>query len=531
MQKRFVILVIFCLISWDWASQCGFSVLAQQPKHSGSARILAKQGTCNPEDLYDSVQVDTTRHFRVIYTQKGPHAVIGADSVTFARPPYIDTLMRWLEAAYTLEVDSIGMRAPQGPEVSYHYHDHRFSDKFPVEIIDIDLLRDTWNIFESGICGECYGLTYPDAYDPTKSTLFIDNDFLYQNRNDPLSTYTTPSGGTCSYSPSTQKITTTRNGKLLDYTQDWATALRITAFHELYHTTQLRYQDYNKQYHFWFEASAVGVEELGAPDVNDYWQYLPPIFSSPQTSLLDVSSNGGLHPYGEGVFYQYLEHRFGLHFDPPLWERLSKAPTRDISLHFDDYFNSLNIDDGFPGVFADFSRHLAFSGSRSKLMPADSIWAQDLPFWPELATTVYDSGQLPSAPFSFRLFLLSANLVDWIPSASSGLHKQILSLNDTSYALVSTGFASASSNAPANMAIAFPNPWRGTGILHFQLSTDDLSLEIRDASGQIITILNRSLGQALFDFDGQIHQKALAPGLYYWRGLSEKRLHRFLVVR
>jgi hypothetical protein len=531
MQKQFAILVIFCLAYSGWAAQCGFAVLAQHKKPTGNARILAKQGNCPSEALYDSVQVDTTQHFRILYTQKGPHAVAGSDSITFSRPPYIDTLMHWLEVAFTLEVDTIGMRAPQGPAVSYHFRDSRFSDKFPVEIIDIGLLRNTWSsdVFE-GPCGQCYGLTYPDPNDPTLSTLFIDNDFRYQTADDPLLTIHIASG-TCNYSPSTHKITTRRNGKIFDYTQDWATALRITIFHELYHTTQLRYQNYYDQYHFWFEASAVGVEELGAPDINDYLQYLPTIFSSPQTSLLDVNADSGIRPYGQGIFYQYLLHRFGLHSDPPLWERLSQKPKRDIALHFNDYFSFLGVPDGFPEVFADFARHLTAAGHRSQFLDPDSIWAKDLALWPDLQMSLYSADLLPNQPYSFRLFPASPSLSAWTPSASSGLRTQNISLADESFVIVSTGFSPGSTNAPKTPAFAYPNPWRGTGNLCFQLASDDSSIEIRDASGLLVLSIPRLLGQVKTCINGEIHQKLLVPGLYYWRGLSENSLHRFLVVR
>jgi len=525
-------LAIILCASQLWAAKCGFDVLMQHQREvkQGTARMLAKQGTCTADDLIDpsAVRVDTTAHFRIIYTLKGPHAVIGSDTLTRARPPYIDTLMQALEHAYKLHTDTIGMRVPRGPTQSYHYQISAYPEKFAVEVIDIDLLRNISSVLGS-ICAGCYGLTLPDANDQSLTSLFVDNDFRYQTSTDPLTTVATADGKTCTYTQSNRKLIGEANGQPIDYTVDWNKAIHVTATHELYHTCQLRYANYNDNYHFWFEASAVGVEDLGAPTVNDYFQYLPQIFSHPEISMLDFTQGGGMRPYGQGVFYHYQVHRFGKRFDPGTWELLEKHPLRSIDSIFNDHFIAQGIAGGFPEVFADHALHLAYANSRSKLIPADSIWDADLASWPAMSLSDFSLDSAPTAPFSFRLYPSNMKLTYW--SLPSGYRKTDFTLGDSVFTLLSVGFVADSSTGSVvpKIAQAYPIPWRGSGSLFFHLTITG-PIEIFDMGRNKIAEVPYT-GNPIRSWDGSVKGKLIAPGVYYWHGKSEKQLHRFLVIR
>ena len=514
---------------------CGFDVLATRHAQSrGVARMeVARQGTCTPEQLDGPVIVDTTRHFRVIYTRSGPHAVLGSSETPASqRPPFIDTLMVALEQAWTLHVDSIGMRPPVGPDTSHHYRSTLYPEKFPVEVIDLDLMRNTYRIL-GGICGPCYGLTLPtENGDRSRTTLLIENDFLYQNVNDANVQWTTPTG-TCTYTPSTIPLTVTLEGQTIDYRIEWARALRITVFHELYHTCQLRYQDYDQNYHFWFEASATGVENLGVPTVDDYFQYLPTILSHPDRSLSDMSDQ--MHPYGEAVFYHDLAHRFGKRFDSGFWTRLGDNPLDAIEASFAAEFVSRGIPGGLEQVFADHARHLFGSGARSRYLVADSIWTPDLHRWPSLALSSWPTDQLSLSPFAFRLYAADTNIIAWTPPAGSGLRKTLLRQSDSTFALVIAGAApkpvKITQGSATVQVMAWPNPWRGVGTLCFAPPTGDTRVELRSAAGVRLLDLQLPQSHAQVCTDGTVQGKPLAPGLYHWRGNSEQRLHSLLVIR
>ncbi len=537
-----IILVLTCILcSWSpsLAGRCGFTQMAEfQSKHpQGSGRMVAKEGTCTPGDLYDEVKMDTSRHFRVLYTLKGPHAVLGADRISQARPPFVDSLLQWLEDAWTLHTVTIGMRTPLGSAVSHHYQDERSSDKYPVEIIDMGLMRNSASLV-GGPCEYCYGLTLPDQTtgDYTRSTLLIENDFLSQIAKDPLETFNN-GFSTCTYSPSTRPIVNSYDGRNIDYSIDWPSALKVTVFHELYHACQVRYQDYLEQYHFWFEASAVGVENLGAPEVNDYFQYLPPIFSSPDNSLLE--SNNSTRPYGQGIFYQTVAHRFGIQFDPLVWTSLTKAPTSPIENHLDQQFKQNGASGGLPEVFSDHARHLFNAGARSANLSADSVWAEDLASWPELHIVTDTPQSLNLPPFGFQVFLSKNIPLSW--GSNPALRKSAIAYKDSAFVILSTGFEAVSINDdylhPDPVPKAWPNPWR-PGNAHamipmcFDPASKDLVVEIRDAASHLVlNIPKKTLSRCSAGFSLSADSPRLAPGLYYWRGKSERKLHRFLIIR
>lgn len=532
-MRIFFLFFLFAGSSLTWAAgRCGFPALAEQHQRakSGAARLLARQGDCPAEALYDSVYVDTTAHFRILYTLEGPHAPAGAHSGMVDTPPFIDTLAHWLEQAWNLHTKTIGMKTPQGPAQTLHYQDSRFPEKYPVEIIDIGLLRNTWDLL-GGPCGACYGITLPAVGDRSQSELILDNDFLYQESSDPLTTLPTTTG-TCTYSKSEHPITTSQNGRYIDYSEEWNIALRVTAFHELYHACQLRYQDYEEQYHFWFEASATGIEDFGAPEINDYIQYLDILFNRPQVSLFDVNRDQGMRPYGQAIFFHYLVHRFGLQFDPLIWTSLGKQPQTSISRHFDQFAKGKGETD-FAALHHDFARHLLLAGTHADGLPEDSLWTADLPAWPTLIPLAFTPSSLPTDSFAFQIFQADAAARDYVPSDSSGLRKSLVTVGNSEYVLISsqenprTDEETLTTVAPK----AFPTPWRGNSDLCFQLSAKNSRISIYDAAGNPVVRFPHDTLSGKTCFDGRIHNKPLAPGLYFWRGSAESGLHRFLVVR
>jgi len=103
------------------------------------------------------------------------------------------------------------------------------------------------------------------------------------------------------------------------HTDDEVAVLRATAAHELFHAVQralgypwddevripeIRWQDEM----WWFEATATWMEEVVAPDVDDYVTYVRKFLAAPQEPL---AGTGGLREYGASIFAGYLWLRYG----------------------------------------------------------------------------------------------------------------------------------------------------------------------------------------------------------------------------
>ena len=98
------------------------------------------------------------------------------------------------------------------------------------------------------------------------------------------------------------------------YETHGAEGLRVTLAHELFHALQFTYIGGSDAI-WWQEATAVFMEDVLYPDINDYWQYLDPnLFSQRHTFFEDPSlpldyrpSSTDAHMYGAAVFCHFLD--------------------------------------------------------------------------------------------------------------------------------------------------------------------------------------------------------------------------------
>ncbi len=83
-------------------------------------------------------------------------------------------------------------------------------------------------------------------------------------------------------------------------------SLRVTAAHEFFHAVQFAY---DAQDDTWFlEGTAVWVEDIVYPAINDYLQYLP--VSQLQRPRQSLDFIGNLERYGSVIFWKFLSERF-----------------------------------------------------------------------------------------------------------------------------------------------------------------------------------------------------------------------------
>lgn len=291
------ILVLLICVGNVWADRsiCGTSRFLQQNiKHRAKLSLkiaddLSNQSICTADDYYDSVYVRKTEHFQIFYTLDGPHQTTEA---------FIDSLVVDAEYAWNFHKFKMGLLPPKGEKIAFHYQQPVDDELYPIEVIDVDLLRNSIAI-SGGPCNGCFGLTFQTSDELGRSELVIDNDFLYTRRYGGPQDTIKVNGKTCTYKVADQELRNDAHD--YSYADHWEKALRVTAIHEIYHGFQLRYFDLNSYFskHYsiplWFEASASGVEELAAPDIDDYVSYLktmisfenrnhfcsPPFFSCP----------------------------------------------------------------------------------------------------------------------------------------------------------------------------------------------------------------------------------------------------------
>lgn len=96
-------------------------------------------------------------------------------------------------------------------------------------------------------------------------------------------------------------------------------SLMATAAHELFHTVQFAYDSFEA---LWFmESTATWAEELVFDQANDNRFYLS--YGSLRHPGVPLNASGGLAPYGNWAFWQYLHEKIGPNLVHDIWTRAS----------------------------------------------------------------------------------------------------------------------------------------------------------------------------------------------------------------
>jgi hypothetical protein len=472
-------------------TRCGTLQFAESLKNP-KKRTLAKEG-CSPESLYGDVHSKRTTHFIIYYTKSGPHAIRYNE--------YIDSLEFYLEQAYSLHKNTLGMKDISGARKTYHYKQNVPVGLYPVEVIDMGLLRD-----EEGTYTQTFGITFsPDGSRPKETEIIVENDFLY--------------GADCSGNTSKRPLKSTSTG--VDYSVKWDWALKVTVFHELYHAFQAVYFNWSKKesHTFWLEASATGVEEIGAPDVNDYINYLEYNFRKPGKSMEDISS-GSYEEYGWVAFYLFLFSEMGERFDSAIWNYFSKYPRDNFATQLARYVDSLQRKHGLEknaeDLFHKYASHVFYSGSRAEFSPYEFFWA-DMPKWPDWKTN-------KTAPSALKPGTIDFIAAENEPSTVYVARKS--KLDGISSVWVLSRLLEKELAAPAKEMVAYPNPWnpmKNPEMRFKHLPEKSKGIEIRSANGALLTRIKP-------DSLSWKPDKIPAPGILYYRTLPYGK-NKVLIVQ
>jgi len=494
-MPRIILFILALFFSQSFGLEnmrCGTSRFAENLKNP-KKRMLAKAG-CVPENFYGKIDSTKTENFIIYYTTSGPHKIRTNE--------YIDSIASYLEQAYKLHKDTLGMKGISGVQKTFQYRKNVPSGLYPVEVIDTGLLRHY-----EGEYAKTFGLTFHlDNNKPKETEIIIENDFSY--------------GADCSGNPSTFHF----SSQSVDYYEEWKLILKATTFHELYHAFQSTYYNWVRNNTFWMEASATGVEDIGTPNMNDYINYLYEPSSSFNNLGKSMEGVGGdSFEYSWAVLYLFLNSQLGLRFDSAIWSYFSKYPTDNFGMQLARLADSLQKKHGFDknaeDLFHEYAKQIFYSGSRAEFSPYKLFW-EDIPEWPSWRVykrtppSVLQPGTFdfirtkdePNTAFAKKSLLQDGNSTVW--ALSRLLEKEYVAPEDL-----------------AKETVAYPNPWDPrnprTPAIHFKnLPKDSKGIEIRSANGALVARVD-SLWEP---------KKNPAPGILYYRTLPYGK-NKVLIVQ
>ena len=558
MRTRFVAALVAALALLPGtaaAHKCGMAVAAQNKRQKASMQVtLARTpNACSTEEYYDSVYTRETEHFQIFYTlDYGPHATT---------PEFVDSLAASLESAYTFHTKTMGMRAPQGLDTTSHFLKPVKNGLYPVEVAEIDFLRDPTYVLSASACNGCFGVTYPSKKDHSKSAIIIDNDFRYVPDNSTKMDTIRISGKDCPYPDASVPIYSKAYG--FSYTDEWAKGIRITAFHELFHAVQLQYTDLYNYWTYWAEASATANEELGAPDVDDYFFYISSFILSTETPLDVIGYKVNHGKYAISLLYLYLYGNIDKHFDKEIWENFKKKPDTSFESNLIKLLEKRGLT--ADSVFHDFVTRLALSGEKTKTVDKKLwIW-DDQPSWdtPKPKTMelyryvnrIYDERVETFEPdtslYAFSFYSGGTPALENYKGRAAALLfkgdkteiRQITntcsldSVNTDAFYADSIMWVFSRFDSPRiipelvkdSTLRAYPVPWRGSGQLCFTpLPETKKFLEIRNGRGELV--LREQYHKTTHCIEESRVREKMRPGVYRFRAGSSGKTQKFLVV-
>lgn len=540
----FILVVFFFSIIPSFADGlCGTARILENLKNQGKTlRQLLYQkplaqtdiSSCTASDLYDSVYTKKTEHFEIFYTLDGPHQTT---------TEFIDSLVNTLEYTWNFHVRKSGMRAPIGGSETYQYQKTTTTGLYPVEVLDIDLLRNTKSILNR-VCHGCYGLTFP--FDSTRSELMIDNDFRFTPLTNAKIDSTHFHGKNCPYTVATEPLVNTTYG--YSYAERWINAIRITAAHELYHAIQLRYLDMFSYINLWYEASAVGMENVIYSEVNDYIAYLREASESVGTPLDKMDND-----YGASPLFLYLYNHVGHDTDKLIWESFARQPNRPFQDHLAKAVSKRKLSSD--SLFHDFATRLAFAGRRSSLVDS-SFWIdRDQPLWSDyrinaqsgnfsvrsidsLAFQFYSNGTPDLGHFTGKTSAIALNKhsykVRFLPTTNSvdSVRVEFANEADLDSVIWITSRFSESEITPTTISDstlrAYPTPWRHGLLCFTPLPQGKKHLEIRNRRGNLIEKIPYDSSTLCLD-ENKV-KSMLVPGVYRFRAGNNGKTKDFIVI-
>ncbi|MCP4631493.1 MAG: T9SS type A sorting domain-containing protein [candidate division Zixibacteria bacterium] len=264
-------------------------------------------------------------NFKIHYDPTGINAPYQANVDTNpadGHPDFINAIGNFAEYCWAYEIDTLGFNSPPA------------DDWYP------DGGDERYDIYVLNLSNGTFGLTAPDeTQDGWKYTSFIqiDNDYTWVPHLSPFE------------------------------------AAAVTMAHEFFHSIQLGYDatEYNNTSHspWWFELSAVWMEEQVYDNINDYINYLPYFFDYPAKGLTKggYSPEDNLHPYASCVWGFYLTEKYDAGATPSImrqiWERCGEVQGYNAISAMDEVL--LSHSSSLNSAFAEFATWNYFTADRA----------------------------------------------------------------------------------------------------------------------------------------------------------------------
>jgi len=205
-------------------------------------------------------------YFKIHYDVSGTHAVPTADDNTNGIPDYVENLALYADSSWEHEVITLGWRQP--PSDGGEGGDGRY-----------DIYTES--MYYYGYCS--WETAGPEPWNDFSSYISVHKDFIgFPPNEDPEGN---PVG-----------------------------AAKVTVAHEFNHACQFAYDIFDEN--FFYELSAVYMEDEVFDVVNDNYNYLGEFFDAPHTSLRENS----YHMYSTFIFGSYLTETFDSRIMPEIWE-------------------------------------------------------------------------------------------------------------------------------------------------------------------------------------------------------------------
>ncbi len=305
-SKIKVILLIIC---------CGnifYAPLIEAQKIKEKSIAVSKYHiTENSRPVLPDSFLSSERHFNIHYITRGKDSVSITDSNADYIPDRIEKIACAFEKSYSVECEQ--MRYPLPPSMN--------NGSSPYDIYVIDL-------------GNQYAVTKKYGFDSTLTVLknvhsyiLFDNDFIGQG-----------------------------------FHIHGENAIKVTAAHEFFHAIQLGYVFRNTD-GFFFELTAVWIEDQVFDEVDNYLYFLDYFFSAPDIPLNGVSYTiPGVfkHIYGSCIFGFYIAENFGNEAIRQIWQLMpEKTAIEAMDQVFKDHGSN------FEKEFVKFCEWNFFTGKRA----------------------------------------------------------------------------------------------------------------------------------------------------------------------
>ncbi len=365
------------LLAWNvYAQTTTVSSPPPQPKcgffgiSSAVMKRLAGGRIADDRPALHTMALSPTERFAVYYDTSGINAVSLLDANHNSIPDYVDSVGIFFDFAYNAEIANMGYAAPP------------LADTIRLQatrkaVYSIYLL----NLADDGF----YGITHPVEHIGSGGQRGRFTSYIVMDNN---------------YSPldSTDRTGTRRRC----YYTSGMNALKITAVHEFHHAIQLgSYGDSYTQCAL-HELTSTWLEYRLYPDVRDYEQFLPTLFSTALIIGMPRFGDGEcLSGYVFATFGQYLYAQFGDRALRRMWERTATGTAPYQAL--DEVIAELSGGRlSLAAVWCGFSEWLYYTGSRALLTEQANRFANADRF-PMLAFAREERFTPPSASASLDL--------------------------------------------------------------------------------------------------------------------------------